>query len=103
MNSRKVAVFVGSLRKDSINRKLARALERIGEDRLQFDYVELGNLPHYNQDFGGACPAEGTALKQQVRGAHAVLFVTPEYNRAIPGVLMNAIDLCSPLYGVLAY
>ncbi|KAF1698815.1 NADPH-dependent FMN reductase [Pseudoxanthomonas suwonensis] len=103
MNSRKVAVFVGSLRKDSINRKLARALERIGEDRLQFDYVELGNLPHYNQDFDGAYPAEGTALKQQVRGAHAVLFVTPEYNRSIPGVLKNAIDLGSRPYGDSAF
>src|SRR5690606_40125226 len=98
MNRRKVAVIVGSLRKDSINRKLARALERLGGARLQFDHLQIGNLPLYNQDFDGDYPAEGNALKQQIRGADAVLFVTPEYNRSVPGVLKNAIDLASRPY-----
>jgi len=103
MNRRKVAVIVGSLRKDSINRKLARALERLGGDRLQFDHVQIDNLPLYNQDFDGDYPAEGTALKEQVRSADAVLFVTPEYNRSMPGVLKNAIDLASRPYGDSAF
>lgn len=103
MNRRKVAVIVGSLRKDSINRKLARALERLGEDRLEFDYLQIGNLPLYNQDFDGDYPPECTAFKQQVRGADAVLFVTPEYNRSVPGVLKNAIDIGSRPYGDSAF
>lgn len=103
MDKRKVAVFVGSLRKESFNRQLAQALERLGEDRLQFQYVEIGNLPLYNQDFDGEYPAAGTALKEQVRAADAVLFVTPEYNRSVPGVLKNAIDLGSRPYGDSAF
>ncbi|AKC87825.1 NADPH-dependent FMN reductase [Pseudoxanthomonas suwonensis] len=103
MDTRKVAVFVGSLRKDSFNRQLARALERLGEDRLEFDHVEIGGLPFYDQDFDEDYPAEGVALKQQVRAADAVLFVTPEYNRSVPGVLKNAIDLASRPYGDSAF
>ncbi|KAF1688012.1 NADPH-dependent FMN reductase [Pseudoxanthomonas broegbernensis] len=103
MDKYKVAVFVGSLRKASFNRQLARALERLGEDRLEFHCVELGRLPLYDQDFDGDYPAEGTALKQRVRGADAVLFVTPEYNRSVPGVLKNAIDLASRPYGDSAF
>ncbi len=103
MEKRKLAVFVGSLRRDSINRLLARALERLGEDRLEFQYVEIGNLPLYNQDFDGDYPAEATALKGQVRRADAVLFVTPEYNRSVPGVLKNALDLGSRPYGDSAF
>ena len=81
MDKRKIAVFVGSLREGSFNRQLARALERLGEDRLEFDRVDIGSLPFYNQDFDGDYPQEGIALKAQVRAADAVLFVTPEYNR----------------------
>ena len=92
MDKRKIAVFVGSLREGSFNRQLARALERLGEDRLEFDHVDIGSLPFYNQDFDGDYPQEGIALKAQVRAADAVLFVTPEYNRSVPGVLKNAID-----------
>ena len=103
MELRKVAVFVGSLRKDSFNRQLARALERLGEDRLEFSRVDIGRLPLYNQDHDGDYPAEGRALKEQVRAADAVLFVTPEYNRSIPGVLKNAIDLGSRPYGDSAF
>lgn len=103
MEQRKVAVFVGSLREGSFNRQLARALERLGEDRLEFDPVQIGQLPLYNQDFDGEYPAEGVALKAQIRAADAVLFVTPEYNRSVPGVLKNAIDLASRPYGDSAF
>jgi chromate reductase len=103
MDKRKVAVFVGSLREGSFNRQLARALERLGEDRLEFDPVQIGQLPLYSQDFDGEYPAEGIALKAQIRAADAVLFVTPEYNRSVPGVLKNAIDLASRPYGDSAF
>jgi len=103
VDKRKVAVFVGSLRKESINRCLAQALERLGEDRLSFQYVGIGDLPLYNQDFDDDYPAAATALKEQVRGADAVLFVTPEYNRSVPGVLKNALDLGSRPYGDSAF
>ena len=99
MDKRKIAVFVGSLREGSFNRQLARALERLGEDRLEFDHVDIGSLPFYNQDFDGDYPQEGIALKAQVRAADAVLFVTPEYNRSIPGALKNAIDWASRPWG----
>lgn len=103
MDKRKVAVFVGSLREGSFNRQLARALERLGDDRLEFDPVDIGRLPFYNQDFDGDYPEAGVALKAQVRAADAVLFVTPEYNRSFPGVLKNAIDLASRPYGDSAF
>lgn len=103
MDKRKIAVFVGSLREGSFNRQLARALERLGEDWLEFDRVDIGSLPFYNQDFDGDYPQEGIALKAQVRAADAVLFVTPEYNRSVPGVLKNAIDLASRPYGDSAF
>ncbi|MBO9715614.1 MAG: NAD(P)H-dependent oxidoreductase, partial [Pseudoxanthomonas sp.] len=103
MDKRKVAVFVGSLRQGSFNRQLAHALERLGEDRLQFDHVRIGELPFYNQDFDGDYPAAGVALKEQIRAADAVLFVTAEYNRSVPGVLKNAIDLASRPYGDSAF
>jgi len=103
MDKRKVAVFVGSLREGSFNRQLARALERLGEDRLEFDHVDIGQLPFYNQDHDGDYPEEGTVLKAQIRAADAVLFVTPEYNRSVPGVLKNAIDLASRPYGDSAF
>ena len=103
MDKRKVAVFVGSLREGSSNRQLARALERLGEDRLEFDHLDIGSLPFYNQDFDGDYPGAGTALKARIRAAGAVLFVTPEYNRSVPGVLKNAIDLASRPYGDSAF
>lgn len=98
-----IAVLVGSLRKDSINRRLARALETLAEGKARFDYVEIGDLPLYNQDFDQDYPAAGKRLKAQVRDADAVLFVTPEYNRSVPGVLKNAIDIGSRPYGDSAF
>ncbi len=82
-----IAVFVGSLRRESCNRRLALALEKLAGDRARFQYVRIDDLPLYNQDFDGSYPAQGTRLKDEVRGADAVLFVTPEYNRSVPGVL----------------
>ena len=103
MSQYRIAVFVGSLRKESFNRRLALALEKLAGDRARFDYVEIGNLPLYDQDQDHDYPEQGKRLKTQVNDADAVLFVTPEYNRSIPGVLKNAIDLGSRPYGENAF
>jgi chromate reductase len=87
-----VAVIVGSLRKDSINKKLARALQRSGSDILIFSPVDISSLPLYNGDLEDPLPAPVRKMKEEVAAADAVLFVTPEYNRSIPGVLKNALD-----------
>ena len=97
--TRKIAVIVGSLRKESFSRKLAKAIAAVAPAHLQFDFVDIGGLPHFNQDLEPAPPEAWTAFRDQVRGADAVLFVTPEYNRALPGVLKNAIDVGSRPYG----
>lgn len=94
-----VAVFIGSLRKESINRRLARAVQRLAPDDLLFEDVSIAGLPLYSQDFDGDYPAACNALKQQVARAGALLFVTPEYNRSIPGVLKNALDIGSRPWG----
>ena len=103
MSQYRIAVFVGSLRKESYNRRLALALEKLVGDRARFEYVEIGDLPLYNQDHDHDYPQQGKRLKAQVSDADAVLFVTPEYNRSIPGVLKNAIDLGSRPYGDSAF
>ena len=95
----KVAVFVGSLRKESLNRKLAGALARLAAPTLALEIVEIGDLPLYNQDLDPAPPAPWTRLRETVKTTDAVLFVTPEYNRSVPGVLKNAIDVASRPYG----
>jgi chromate reductase, NAD(P)H dehydrogenase (quinone) len=87
----RVSVLVGSLRRDSINRKFARALEKLADGRLEFDYPDL-NLPLYNQDLWDDPPAAVPALKRSVGEADAVLFVTPEYNRSFTPAIKNAID-----------
>ena len=100
-----VAVFVGSLRKDSFNRKMANALAALAPDGLKLAIVEIGHLPLYNQDddVPGKVPAAWQALRDRVKAADAVLFVTPEYNRSVPGVLKNAIDVVSRPYGQSAF
>lgn len=90
-----VAVIVGSLRRDSINRKLAHALAEAAPNSLTLGIVEIGRLPLYNQDFDDQPPAEWTAFRERIRAADAVLFVTPEYNRSVPAALKNAIDVGS--------
>ena len=87
MSSIKVAVLVGSLRKDSHNRTLAKAVERLAPKELSFEHLRIDNLALYNQDFDSDYPAEYRQFKEQVKAADALLFVTPEYNRSMPGVL----------------
>jgi len=94
-----VAVIVGSLRKDSINRKVAHALADLAPDGLKLSIVEIGQLPIYNQDGDENPPAEWTAFRERIRAADAVLFVTPEHNRSVPAALKNAIDIGSRPYG----
>ena len=101
--SHRVAVIVGSLRKDSLNRKMAKALAAIAPASLSLEIVEIGGLPLYNQDDDAAPPAPSVAFKEKIAGADAVLFVTPEYNRSVPGVLKNAIDVASRPYGKSAW
>lgn len=94
-----VAVFVGSLRKESFNRKLAMALSALTPPALKLDLVEIGQLPLYNQDEDTNPPALWTAFRERVAKADAVLFVTPEHNRSVPAALKNAIDIGSRPYG----
>ena len=95
-----VAVLVGSLRKDSFNRKMARAAIALAPASLAPEIVEIGALPHYNMDLDGdAPPAEWTTFRARMQRSQAVLFVTPEFNRSVPGVLKNAIDVGSRPYG----
>jgi chromate reductase len=88
----KIAVLVGSLRRDSINRKFAKALAKLGQSKFDFHFVELGDLPIYNEDLWENPPPSVLRLKKDIEAADAVLFVTPEYNRSIPAVVKNAID-----------
>ena len=101
--TRDVAVIVGSLRKDSINRKVANALAELAPQGLRLSIVEIGHLPIYNQDVDHQPPAEWTAFRERIRSADAVLFVTPEHNRSVPAALKNAIDVGSRPYGKSAW
>lgn len=96
---RKIAVIVGSLREGSFNKKIAKALIALAPEHLSFEIVEIGQLPLYNQDLDVDPPAAWTELRERVRACDGLLFVTPEYNRSIPGVLKNAIDVGSRPYG----
>jgi chromate reductase len=95
----KITVIVGSLRRDSINRKLAEALTKLAKPGTQFTFSRIDDLPLFNQDMEANPPASVLRLRQEVQGADGVLIVTPEYNRSIPGVLKNAIDWGSRPYG----
>lgn len=97
--AKNVALIIGSLRKDSINRKLAKALEKLADGRLMFTEINIGTLPHYNDELWDNVPSPVAALKDQVGNADAVLVVTPEYNRNFPGVIKNALDWGSRPYG----
>ncbi len=101
--TRRVAVVVGSLRTGSFNRKMAQALTAIAPESLKLEIVEIGALPLYNQDDDANPPAPSAEFKQKIAAADAVLFVTPEYNRSVPGVLKNAIDIASRPYGKSAW
>ena len=95
----KIAIIVGSLREGSLNRKMARAICRIRDDNLDCSMIEIGDLPLYNQDLDANPPEQWTRFREQIAPADGVLFVSPEYNRGIPGVLKNAIDVGSRPYG----
>ena len=98
-----IAVIVGSLRKDSFNRQLATGLARLAPPDVKFTQLRIDDLPLYNQDDDGQQAASVVRLKGEIKAAQGVLFVTPEYNRSIPGVLKNAIDHASRPYGQSAW
>lgn len=97
--TRKIAVLVGSLRKDSFSRKIARNIEALTPKGYTFEEIDIGKVGFYNQDLDGKEPSEWLGLRAKIKAADAVLFVTPEYNRSVPGVLKNAIDIGSRPYG----
>jgi len=100
----KIAVVVGSLRRESFNRRLAEAMVRLtAAQGHEFAFTEIGDLPLYNQDHDANPPAEYARLKRDIRAADGVLFATPEYNRSVPGVLKNALDAASRPYGDSAW
>lgn len=95
----KIAIIVGSLRRDSINKKLAQALTKLAKPGTEFTVCRIDDLPLFNQDLEGNPPAPVVRLRQEIQAADGVLIVTPEYNRSITGVLKNAIDWASRPYG----
>ncbi len=97
--TRDVAVLVGSLRRESLNRKMAHALAEVAPASLALEIVEIGQIPLFNQDLEEQPPAEWVAFRERVKRADAVLFVTPEYNRGLPAALKNAIDVGSRPHG----
>ena len=99
MTTFQVGYFIGSLSQNSINRTLAKALIRLAPEDLAFTEIRIDNLPLYNSDFDADYPPEAVELKAAIARAEAVLFVTPEYNRSIPGPLKNAIDWASRPWG----
>ena len=99
MTTYHVGYFVGSLAKASINRKLAQALIRLAPPELEFREIPIKDLPLYSYDYDADYPPPGRALKEAIAAVDAVLFVTPEYNRSIPGALKNAIDWASRPWG----
>ena len=98
-----IAVIVGSLRRESLNRKLADGIARLAPADFEFAQLEIGDLPLYNQDDDANQAAPVLRLKREVGAARGVLFVTPEYNRSMPGVLKNALDHASRPYGKSAW
>ncbi|MCR6654172.1 MAG: NAD(P)H-dependent oxidoreductase [Cellvibrionaceae bacterium] len=103
MSQYQIAVVIGSLRKDSFNRKLANALPKLAPAEFSFKQLEIGDLPLYNQDDDANPPAAAKRLKTEIAASKGVIFVTPEYNRSIPGVLKNALDHASRPYGQSAW
>ena len=101
MANQKIAILVGSLRADSINRKIARSICALEHDQLDCSIVPIGDLPLYNQEYDGSPdePESYARFRESIRNADGILFVSPEYNRGMPGVLKNAIDVGSRPYG----
>ncbi|MFC4931012.1 NADPH-dependent FMN reductase [Massilia sp. GCM10023247] len=104
MATKKIAVVVGSLRKESFSRKLAKAMMGMAPGKLEMEIVEIGDLPLYNEDVEAAGPPPAwSAFRERIGAADGILFVTPEYNRSTPGALKNAIDVGSRPYGKAAW
>ena len=103
MSQYSIAVLVGSLRRDSFNRQLADAMAKLAPSEFSFKQLRIDDLPLYNQDDDANQAAQVLRLKDEIKAADALLFVTPEYNRSIPGVLKNAIDHASRPYGQSAF
>jgi chromate reductase len=101
--TRKIAVLVGSVRKDSFSRKIARNIAALAPKGYEFEEVDISKVGFYNQDLDGHEPAEWLELRGKIASADAVLFVTPEYNRSVPGVLKNAIDIASRPWGANSF
>jgi chromate reductase len=99
MENYKIAVIVGSLRKESFNLKTAKAAIAVAPENLTFDILDIGNLQMFNEDLEATPPKEWTIFRDQIRAADGLLFLTPEYNRSVPGVLKNALDVGSRPYG----
>ncbi len=99
MQSKKIAVLVGSLRKESFSRKTAKALIALAPESLALEILEIGRLPMYNQDLEETPPGAWTDFRERLKGFDGLLFITPEYNRSVPAVLKNAIDIGSRPYG----
>ncbi|MWN06209.1 NADPH-dependent FMN reductase [Gilliamella sp. Pas-s95] len=98
--SKKIAVLVGSLRKDSYNLKVAKVFQKIAPPSLSLQIIQIGDLPLYNEDIdNNAPPASYTRFRQEIADCEGVIFVTPEYNRGLPAVIKNAIDVGSRPYG----
>jgi chromate reductase, NAD(P)H dehydrogenase (quinone) len=99
MATHNIVVIVGSLRKESFTLKIANALAKLAPASLKLEVVTLNGISFFNQDLEAAPPADWTAFREKIQKSDGVIFVTPEYNRAIPGVLKNAIDVASRPYG----
>ena len=103
MTQYQISIIVGSLRRDSLNRKLARAVLKLAPSEFSFKFLEIGNLPLYNQDDDANQAESVKQLKNEIKTSHGLMFVTAEYNRSMPGVLKNAIDHASRPYGQNAW
>ncbi len=100
MSRKKIAVIVGSLRKESFNRKIANQIAAMAPDSLEIEFVEVGDLPHYNEDLDGENAPESWAnFRNKMKEMDGVLFATPEYNRSMPSSIKNALDVGSRPYG----
>ncbi len=99
MSKKKIAVLVGSLRKESFNKKVANQLIQLAPDSLELEIVKIGHLPHYNEDIDQNPPKEYVEFREKIKSADGFLFVTPEYNRSVPSALKNAFDVGSRPYG----
>lgn len=103
MKKYKIAVLVGSLRKESFNLKVAKSMEALTSDSFSFEFVPIGNLPMFNEDIEATPPKEWEVFRETIKKADGLLFFTPEYNRSVPGVLKNALDVGSRPYGENAF